>query len=122
MNEQELKRRTKEFGLQAIKLMERLPNSRTTNMIGSQLLRSATSVGANYQAVCKGRSKPDFISKIGIAVEEADESHYWLEILHGSGLLPEKEIAPLMQEGNELIAILTATIKTARNNFSKGKS
>jgi four helix bundle protein len=118
MNKEELKQRTKEFGLQTIKLIEQLPNSRTANMIGNQLLRSATSVGANYRAACRGRSKPDFISKIGIAVEEADESLYWLEIFHESGLIPKEEMALLMQEGNEIIAILTATIKTARNNPS----
>ena len=116
MNEQELKRRTKEFGLQVIRLIERLPNTKTGNLIGSQLLRSATSVRANYRAACRGRSKPDFISKIGIVVEEADESLYWLEILYETGLIPQEELALLMQECDELIAILTATIKPARSN------
>ena len=114
MDEVEMKRRTKAFGLQVIKLVETLPNSRTANVIVNQMIRSATSIGANYRAACRGRSKPDFISKIGIAVEEADESQYWLELLQEAGLANHEKLNPLIQEANELTAILTASIKTAR--------
>lgn len=114
MDANELKSRTKQFGLRVIKLVYSLPASKTANVIGNQLLRSALSVGANYRAACRGRSKPDFISKVGIAIEEADESLYWLELLIEAGIVPEARLSMLIQEGNELISILTASVKTAR--------
>jgi four helix bundle protein len=117
MDENELKRRTKAFGLQVIKLAGTLPNSRVTNIISNQLVRAATPVGANYRSACRGRSKPDFISKIGIAAEEADESQYWLEILLEANVASKETVIPLMKEANELTAILTATIKTARHTL-----
>lgn len=122
MNPEELKKRTKRFGLEVIKLVESLPQRKTTNTIGYQLFRSATSVGANYRSACRGRSKPDFISKVGIAIEEADESLYWMEMLLESAILPEDRLSGLMQEANEIVAILTATSKTARSNLAKGKA
>ena len=106
MTADELKKRTKQFGLRCIKVVESLPNTKTADVLGRQLLRSATSVGANYRSACRGRSKPDFISKVGIAIEEADESLYWLEIIMESGLLPDKQLSELMKEGDEIVAIL----------------
>ena len=116
MDAEELKNRTKQFSLRVIRLVESLPNTRTSNMIGNQLLRSGTSVGANYRAACRGRSRPDFVSKVGIAIEEADESLYWMEMLIESGGLPEDHLTALMQEANELIAIFTASVKTVRSS------
>jgi four helix bundle protein len=115
MDENELKKRTKAFGLQVIKLVGALPNMKVANIISNQLVRSATSVGANYRSACRGRSKPDFISKISIAAEEADESQYWLEILLEANITSTEFVFPLLKEANELTAILTASIKTARS-------
>ena len=119
MDAEALKRRTKQFGLRVIRLVEALPSTRTANVIGNQLLRSGTSVGANYRPACRGRSKADFISKVGIAIEEADESLYWMEMLVEAELVPENRLADLMREANELIAILTASVKTARTHLTR---
>jgi four helix bundle protein len=114
MNEGELKRRTKEFGLGAIRLVESLPAGATARTIGNQLLRSSVSVGANYRAACRGRSKADFIAKIGISLEEADECLYWMELLQETGIVEVEKLRALMNEADELVAIFTASIKTAR--------
>ncbi len=114
MDAEELKRRTKQFGIRVLKLVEALPNTSVARMLGHQLLRAGTSVGANYRSACRARSRPDFISKLGIAIEEADEFLYWMEILIEAGIVPKGKLSPLMQEGDELIAILTASAKTAR--------
>jgi four helix bundle protein len=116
MNAEELKDRTKQFGIRVIRLVESLPGSKSAGIIGNQLLRSAISVGANYCAACRGRSKAEFIAKIGICIEEADESHYWMEILAETGLVSEERMTDLMKEASELTAILTASAKTARKN------
>src|SRR5512140_20701 len=91
-NADELKIRTRTLGLRIIKLTEALPSSKAANVIGNQLLRCGTSVGANYRAACRARSKPDFISKVGIAIEEADESLYWIEILVEAGIMREAKV------------------------------
>ncbi|MBI3193730.1 MAG: four helix bundle protein [Ignavibacteriae bacterium] len=114
MTPEELKARTKKFALNIIKLVEALPNGRTGDVLGKQLLRSATSVGANYQSACKARSKADFISKITIVEEEADESQFWLELIEGSNLSKLDAIKPLLIEAKELTAIFTASGKTAK--------
>lgn len=114
MNEEELKLRTKQFALRVIKLTDALPRSRPAEVIGRQLLRSATSVGANYRAACRARSKADFISKIGITEEEADESLYWLEMIVEAGLLPKTRVNALMQEADELVAIFVSTGHSAK--------
>jgi len=88
-------------------------------MVGNQLLRAGTSVGANYRSACRGCSKPDFVSKVGIAIEEADESLYWMEMLVEANMVSEERLADLMKEANELVAILTASAKTARIHLSK---
>lgn len=117
MNAEEMKQRTKRFGLEVIRLVESLPKTRTADVIGRQLLRAGTSVGANYRAACRGRSKADFISKAGIVIEEADESIYWMELLQEARLAPEIRSKELMKEADELVAILTASVKTARKNM-----
>jgi four helix bundle protein len=111
----DLKRRTKAFALRVIKLVEALPKTRTADVIGRQLLRCGTSVGANYRAAARARSTADFIAKMGIVEEEADESLYWMELLVESGLIDAERLAPLMAETNEIVAIIVASINTARH-------
>lgn len=116
MNQEELKQRTKRFGLDTIRFIETLPRNEPSYVIRRQLLRSATSVGANYRAACRGRSKAEFISKVGVAIEEADESVYWLEMLIDAGIIQPDKAAKLIDEANQLVAIFTATYKTASKN------
>jgi four helix bundle protein len=120
MDAEELKRRTKKFGLDVIKLVESIPPTQTGKVIGNQLLRSALSVGANYRSACRGRSKADFISKVGITIEEADESEHWLDMLGEAGLVPKEKLTSLIKEADQLVAILTASVKTARANLNRG--
>ncbi len=115
MDERELKTRTKQFGLRVMKLVGALPNDTVGRAIGNQLVRSETSVGANYRAACRGRSKAEFVAKLGIVVEEADECGYWLELIIEGELLAANLVEPLLQEANELTAIMVASRKTARN-------
>lgn len=114
MNSEELKKRTKKFALDVIKLVESLLRTKTANIIGGQLLRSATSVGANYRSACRAQSHAHFISKMNIVLEEADESLYWLELIIESGLVRKDVVKDLINQANELTAIFTASIKTAR--------
>jgi four helix bundle protein len=118
MSVSDLKLRTKEFTLRVVRLVESLPAGKTSDVIGRQLLRSGTSVGANYRAACRGRSPAEFIAKMGIVEEECDECIYWMEILAESGLMSADRIADLMSEANELLAITIASIKTARKRKS----
>ncbi|HSJ03771.1 MAG: four helix bundle protein [Verrucomicrobium sp.] len=113
MNQIDLKDRTQAFALRIIKLVHHLPKSIIGKTIGSQLSRSGTSVGANYRSACRGRSKAEFIAKLGIAIEECDESAYWLELVVKAELLSEKQVSQLLNECNELTAILNASHKTA---------
>ncbi|HET7144205.1 MAG TPA: four helix bundle protein [Anaerolineales bacterium] len=122
MNESELKKRTKQFGLRVIRLVESLPGTQTARTIGNQLLRSGMSVGANYRAACRGRSKADFIAKAGISLEEADECMYWMEMLQEAGIIPAEKLKDLMKEADELVAIFTASIKTARAHLNRKSS
>ena len=114
MNPEELKQRTKVFGKRVIKLIEALPKNTTTSVIGRQLLRSATSVGANYRAVCRAKSRADFIAKLGIVEEECDESLYWLEMLVETNQIRPALVSNLMKEAEEILAIVVASAKTAR--------
>ncbi len=114
MQEIDLKDRTKKFALRIIKLVESLPNTQTGRVVGKQLLRSGTSVGANYRASCRAKSNADFIAKMGIVEEEADESAYWIEILVETGLVKENLVKDLLDEANQLIAIFVSSINTAR--------
>jgi four helix bundle protein len=109
----------KDFSLRIIRLVESLPNSRTANVIGKQLLRSATSVGANYRAARRGRSNAEFCAKLGIVEEEADESVYWRELLAESGIVQPKLLSNLLNEANEIVAMIVASIRTARSKNSR---
>ncbi len=117
-----IQKRTKEFALRIIRLVEALPQTATARTIGNQILRSGTSVGANYRAACRARSQAEFIAKIGIAVEEADETVYWLELLVESGTVGPNLLAPLTQEANEITAILVSSSKTASRNLKTKRS
>ncbi len=119
MTKEELKLRTKLFALRVIKLVGKLPVGKVSNVISYQLIKAGTSVGANYRAACRARSTADFISKITVVEEEADESAYWLEIIIEAELLPEKLMRDILNEANELTAIFTATGKTTRSNNPK---
>ena len=116
MNKIELKNRTKQFALRIIKLCNALPKTLEGNTIKKQLVRCGTSVGANYRAACLGRSKADFISKLGIVLEEADESAFWMELIIDANVMKKELVTPLFQEANELTAIFISSIKSARNN------
>jgi four helix bundle protein len=109
-----LKRRTKTFAVRIIRLVEALPNTSTARVIGNQLLRSGTSVGANYRAACRARSQAEFIAKMGVVEEEADESVYWLELLIEASVLPAVKVQNLLDEANELTAIFAASGRTAK--------
>ena len=116
MTPDDLKKRTKEFGLRVIRLVEALPKTQTPAVIGKQLLDCAMSVGTNYRAACKGKSKADFIAKLGIVEEEADESIYWLEMLVEAKVIKSNLVADLLAEANELTAIIAASRITAKKN------
>jgi four helix bundle protein len=126
MNEQEMIKRTKQFALRVMKLVEALPRNVQGRTIASQLMRSGTSVAANYRAACRARSKPEFIAKLGTVEEEADESGFWLELIIESGLLIEKNVRPLLIEAGELVAITASSKKTAssrpRSQIANGNS
>jgi len=113
-NAEALKDRTKRFALLVIRLSQTLPRSQAGTVITRQLLRSSTSVGANYRAVCRARSNADFVSKLGIVLEEADETLFWLELLVDSGVAQAYKTAPLLKEANELVAIFVASLRTAK--------
>lgn len=119
MNADGLKRRTKRFALETIALVQSLPRSQVRLIIGKQLVRAGTSVGANYRAACRARSQADFVNKLGICEEEADETVYWLELLVESGKVTTDRIATLLLEANELTAIMSASRKTARAGLSR---
>ena len=114
MTENELKQRTKKFALRILKLVVSLPNTTIGRAIGGQLVRAGTSVGANYRAACRASSNADFISKLAIVEEEADETLFWLEIIDEMKILGDAFIGSLMKENDEIIAIIVASIKTAR--------
>jgi four helix bundle protein len=115
-NPEGLRERTKAFANRVIRLYRALPQTGEAKVIGSQLLRSATSVGANYRAACRGRSRSEFASKLGIVVEEADETIYWLELLGDNNIVPSKKLTDILKEAHELTAIFTAARSTTRNN------
>jgi len=113
MTEAELKQRTKRFALRILKLVDALPRTTVGRVLGSQVARSGTSVGANYRAACRGLSKAEFISKLGTVEEEADESAFWLELIIEASVLPPKRVHLLLQEASELTAIMGASRITA---------
>ena len=109
----ELQQRTKDFALWVLNLIEHLPNTIGGRVLANQLARSATSVGANYRAACRARSRAEFASKLGTVAEEADESLYWLELIQVGDFVPEKRIASLISEADELTAIFTSGRRSA---------
>jgi four helix bundle protein len=114
MKHQNLQLRTKQFALQVVKFCESLGKDGTSTILGRQLLRSGTSVGANYRAVCRAKTKRDFISKFGTVLEEADESAFWIELLIDAGKIGAEKAGPLLREAGELVAISVSSINTAR--------
>ncbi len=120
---QQLKDRTKAFGIRIIKMAKQIKGGKIEDILIRQVVRSATSVGANYRSALRGRSKADFISRITIAEEEADETCYWLEILVEVEIFPKTRLEPLLKEAYEITAILTASGKTAKERLpaKKGK-
>ncbi|PYP91323.1 MAG: four helix bundle protein [Candidatus Angelobacter sp. Gp1-AA117] len=111
---EELRNRTKAFALRVIRLFRALPRSSEAQVLGKQLLRCGTSVAANYRAACRARSKPEFIAKIGIVVEEADECMLWMELLIDAGIVKKEKLESLLNEARQLTAIFTASQQTAR--------
>jgi four helix bundle protein len=122
MNKDDMKHRTRQFALRVIRLVESLPKGRTEDVLGKQLLRSGTSVGANYRAACRAKSTADFVYKMRIVEEEADESLYWMELLIEAKIMESKKLEPLMKEADELLAITVASIKTAKKTKQNPKS
>src|SRR5213594_4784297 len=110
----DLKDRTREFALAVVQLVEEMPHGRTADVIARQLLRAGTSVGANYRAACRARSRREFIAKMGIVEEEADESEFWLALLAERELVDPKRLAPLREEARQIVAMTVSSIRTAR--------
>jgi four helix bundle protein len=109
MDEEDLKKRTKRFGLRIMKLVAALPNTPQGRTVGGQLVRAGTSVGANYRAACRARSRAEFTARLGVVEEEADESGYWLEMIIEGELMKARLVKPLLTEANELVAIMTSS-------------
>jgi four helix bundle protein len=122
MDENEMKQRTKKFALRVLDSADSLPRSRSGNVIAGQIVRSGTSVAANYRALCRAKSREDFVNKTKIVEEEADETCLWLELLVDRRLLPVRRVEPLLGEANELTAIFVASRKTAMSRQSRRDS
>ena len=116
MSEADLRKRTKAFAVRIIKLVDALPKTTAGRALASQIARSGTSVAANYRAACRAKSPADFIAKMGIVEEEADETLFWIELLEECEIVPAPKLNAIRQEANELIAITVTSIKTARRN------
>jgi four helix bundle protein len=114
-----LRRRTKAFAFDVLELCRRLPKTEEARIVGKQLLRAGMSVGANYRAVSRARSNAEFISKISVVIEEADETIFWLETLSEKDIAPGPETSALLREGNELLRILAASQRTARKTHGR---
>jgi len=112
---EELKNRAKQFALRIVKLYQAIPRREEARVIGKQVLRSGTSVAANYRAACRARSRPEFVAKIGIVVEEIDETVFWLELLVEAGLVQKARMEKLLAEANELLAIFATSQHTAKH-------
>jgi len=119
MNADDLKKRTKQFALRVLKLVAALPKTVAGRAIGGQLVRSGTSVGANYRAACRGRSRAEFVAKLGVVEEEADESAYWMEVIIEGELLKPKQVEPLLNEANELTKIMAQSRISAANALAR---
>jgi four helix bundle protein len=116
---EELKHRTKAFAIRIVKLFQSLPKTEEARIIGRQVMRSGTSVAANYRAACRGRSKAEFTAKIGVVVEEADETVFWLEMLVETNIVSAKRLEDLLKEANEILAIFAASQRTARRALNQ---
>ncbi len=114
MNPEDMKARTRAFALRIIRLAESLPNTPTAKVIRNQMLRCGPSVGANYRAACRAKSKPDFVSKMGTVEEEADETIYWMELLIDAEIVKRPRIADLLDEADQILSIVISSIKTAK--------
>ena len=119
MDADDLKRRTKQFALRCMRLADSLPAKPSGRTIAGQLARSGTSVAANYRAACRARSKPEFVSKLGIVEEEVDESALWMELVIEGGLKPAKVVETLLDEANQITRIVARSIVTARSSISR---
>src|SRR5438309_10266941 len=117
-----LQRRMRKLAVDTIRLTGELPRTRAADVICRQVVRSATSVAANYRSACRARSRRDFIAKMGIVEEEADETAFWLELLDECGLAPATRLVPLSREAGELLAITVASIRTARMGRVTGRA
>jgi len=113
---QQLRKRTKDFALRVIRMTQALPKTKEADVLGRQVLRSATSVAANYRATGQARSKPEFVSKVAVVLEEADETVFWLEMLGESGVVNPARLVALLQEANQLVAVFGASLRTAKAN------
>jgi len=113
MTERELLERTKQFALRIFKLFGALPQTIQGRAVAAQLIRSGTSVAANYRAACRARSKPEFVAKLGVVEEEADESAFWLELIIETELLSARKVEPLLAEAGEIVAMMASSRKTA---------
>jgi four helix bundle protein len=113
--QEEMKHRTKRIGLEVIKLIDELPSKPSAWTIAKQIVKSSTSIGANYRAACRAKSTPDFLNKLKIVEEEADETIYWLEVLIESGLILKERVSYLLSETNEILSIIVASINTIKN-------
>lgn len=118
MDELTFKARTKKLAVAIVKQMDNLPSSRAADVMARQILRSGTSIGANYRAACRAKSVPDMINKMKIVEEESDETMYWLEVLVEAGIVPHEQVVEIHKETNEILAMTVASIKTLRNRKS----
>ena len=121
MEKEDLKERTQRFSVRIIKMVEHLPETRSSRVIANQILRSSSSVGANYSAARRSKSGRDFINKLKIVEEETDETLYWLELIEKSGIINPDKLNDLINEANELLSIFVTSIKTAKSNLAKTK-
>ena len=117
MTTEELKQRTKSLAVRVTRLVDALPNTVKGRAIANQIMRSATSIGANYRAACRARSRAEFIAKIDVVEEEADETAFWLELIVDTDLCGQSQIEPLLREAGELVAIMAASRKSAIGNW-----
>jgi four helix bundle protein len=122
MTPDKMKERTKQFALRILRLVSALPRKPVADILARQLTRSGTSVGANYRAACRGRSKAEFVAKLGIVEEELDECLYWMELITEESLIPKSRLEPLMIEANEILSMIVASIRTTRARARKAKS
>jgi four helix bundle protein len=114
MTPEEMKKRTRAFALRCIRLAQSFRRCTTSDVIGRQLIRSATSVASNYRSACLARSRPEFVAKLGVVQEEADESVFWINLAPDAGLVDRRRVGPLLEEGEQLFKIIATSLKTAK--------